>query len=104
MSVFDYKRYYLSDGIRPYAFVTTKCSQAKAPPGKNLKTYIEMNECEAISELVELLNSEIEETYSPPDHGFWRFSAKFGKAVLKMSIYNFRSRGRAVFKETTFVA
>ena len=33
-----------------------------------------MNERETIGDLAEQLNSEIEETYSPPDPGFWKTS------------------------------
>ena len=33
-----------------------------------------MNEREIIGNLAELLDSEIEETYSPPDPGFWKTS------------------------------
>ena len=33
-----------------------------------------MNEKEIIGDLTEQLDSEIEETYSPPDPGFWQTS------------------------------
>ena len=43
-------------------------------PERTLKSYIEMNERESIGDLAGQLNIEIEETYSPPDPGFWQTS------------------------------
>ena len=75
-----------------------------------------MSECKTTRDLAEQLDSEIEETFSPLDPGFWKisqiesdeeeifdFDAAPKKAALKMSIYRFRSRGRAACKETTLV-
>ena len=75
LSAFDDKRYYLSDGIRSYAYDHHKIGQKKKEPReKALKSYIEKNEREAIRDLNEQLDSEIEESYSPPDPGFWQTS------------------------------
>ena len=75
LSAFDDKRYYLSDGVRSYAYGDYKIGQKqKKHQEKTLKSYIEMNERETIGDLAEQLDSEIEETYSPPDPGFWKTS------------------------------
>ena len=72
LSVFDDKRYYLSDGICSYAYDERyKIGQKqKKHPKRTSKSYIEINERESIGDLAEQLHSEIEETYSPPDPGF----------------------------------
>ena len=73
MSAFDDKHYYLSDGIRSYAYGHYKIGQKhRNNPERTLKSYIEMNERESIGDLAEHLNIEIEGTYSPPDPGFWQ--------------------------------
>ena len=41
---------------------------------KLLKSYIEIIECETTRDLTEQLDTGIEETYSPPDPGFWKTS------------------------------
>ena len=75
LSAFDDKRYYLSDCIRSYAYGHYKIGQnQKKHQERTLKSYIEMNESEIIGDLIEQLDSEIEETYSPPDPGFWQTS------------------------------
>ena len=45
-----------------------------SPWKKNLKSYIEMSESESIRDLKEQIDDEVEDTYSPPDPGFWRTS------------------------------
>ena len=109
-SAFDDKRYYLSDGISSYAYGHYKIGhKRKQPLEKPLKSYIEISECEITRYLTEQLDTEI-------DPGFWKtfqiesdeeeifeFDAAPKKAVLKMSIYRFRSRGKATCKETTLV-
>ena len=75
LSAFDDKRYYLSDGVRSYAYGHYKMGQKqKTHQERTLKSYIEMNGREIIGDLAEQLDSEIEETYSPPDPGFWKTS------------------------------
>ena len=41
---------------------------------KNLKSYIAISECETPTDLTEQLDTEIEETFSPPDPGYWKTS------------------------------
>ena len=75
LSVFDDKRYYLSDGISSYAYGHYKIGQKrKQPSEKPQKSYIEISECETARDLTEQLDTEIEETFSPPDPGFWKTS------------------------------
>ena len=75
MNEFDHKRYYLSDGNCSNAYGHYEINQKpKKHPERTLKPYIEKNERESIGDLAEQLDSEIEETYSPPDPGFWKTS------------------------------
>ena len=75
LSAFDDKRYYLSDGLRSYAHGYYIIGQKqKETREKALESYIKMNESEAISNLNEKPDSEIDETYAPPDPGFWQTS------------------------------
>ena len=75
LSAFDDKRYYLSDGICSYPNGHFKIGQKqKKFPERTLKSYIEMYECESIRDFAEQPYSEIEETYSSPDPGFWKTS------------------------------
>ena len=46
----------------------------KQPLEKPLKSHIEISECETTRDLAEQLDSDIEETFSPPDPGFWKTS------------------------------
>ena len=75
LSAFDDKRYYLSDGISSYAYGHYKIEyKRKQTLEKPLKSYIEISECETTRDLTEQLDTEIEETFSPPDPGFWKTS------------------------------
>ena len=75
LSAFDDKLYYLSDGIRSYAYGHYKIGQEqKKHQERTLMSNVEMNEREIIGDLAEQLDSDIEETYSPPDPGFWKTS------------------------------
>ena len=70
LGAFDDKHYYLSDGVRSYAYGHYKIShKRKQPLEKPLKSYIEIGECETTRDLTEQLDTEIEETFSPPDPG-----------------------------------
>ena len=74
LSAFDDKRY-LSDGVRSYAYGHYKIGhKGKQPLEKSLKSYIEISECETTRDLTEQLDTEIEETFSTPDPGFWKTS------------------------------
>ena len=67
LSAFDDKRYYLSDGVRSYAYGHYKIGhKRKQPLEKPLESYIEISECETTRDLTEQLDTEIEETFSPP--------------------------------------
>ena len=75
LSAFDDKRYYLTDGISSYAYGHYKIGhKRKQTLEKPLKSYIEISECETTRDLTEQLDTEIEETFSPPDPGFWKTS------------------------------
>ena len=68
LSAFDDRHYYLSDGVRSYAYGHYKIVQKQNKhQERTLKSYIEMNEREIIGDLAEQRDSEIEETYSSPD-------------------------------------
>ena len=63
LSAFDDKRYYLSDGVRSYAYGHYKIGhKQKKLSGKNSRSYIEVIEREIIGDLAEQLDIEIEET------------------------------------------
>ncbi|XP_075252035.1 uncharacterized protein LOC142344333 [Convolutriloba macropyga] len=75
LSAFDNKRYYLGDGISSYAYGHYKIGhKRKQPSEKPQKSYIEISECETTRYLTEQLDTEIEETFPPPDPGFWKTS------------------------------
>ena len=75
VSAFDDKRYYLSDGMSSYAYGHYKIGhKRKQALEKPLKCYTEISECETTRDLTEQLNTEIEETFSSPDLGFWKTS------------------------------
>ena len=75
LSAFDDKRYYLSDGINSYAYEHYKIGhKRKQTLEKPLKSYTEISECETNRYLSEQLDTEIEETFSPTDPGFWNTS------------------------------
>ena len=72
LSTFD-KLYDLSDGIRSYIYGHYRIDQKqKKPREKAVKSYIGMSESETIRDLNEQPDSEIEETSSLPDPGFWQ--------------------------------
>ena len=75
MCAFDDKRYYLSGGISSYAYGHYKTGhKRKQPLEKPRRSYIEISERETTRDLTEQLDTEIEETFSPPDPGFWKTS------------------------------
>ena len=72
LSTFD-KLYDLSDGIRSYIYGHYRIDQKqKKPREEAVKSYIGTSESETIRDLNEQPDSEIEETSSLPDPGFWQ--------------------------------